>query len=175
MRRLTRIRLSSMLDFVNFGSICKGCTVNCCRRFYAVLLDDEEEEFKDVADTIETPLGRVRTLGNPKGGICPFLTREGLCGIYEKRPLDCRLWPLMVHYDFEKDEYIIILDLECPAAAENKIPQELLEKMVKTVITMLTSNNLNKDWVKRFTLTPWPKNYTEIARIKAPQSHGDLQ
>ncbi len=155
-------RLAKLLDFVNFGEICKGCQVNCCRRFYAVLLDEEVREFKNVAKRIKTKYGVVYTLGDPNGGVCPYLNSDGLCSVYPKRPFDCRLWPLMIHYDEDRSEFIIYLDMECPAAREGRIPQELLDRMLKTVLNA----GLDVRWVKRFMSTPWHGNLKEITRVK---------
>jgi len=156
-------RLARLLDFVDFGDICRGCQVNCCRRFYAVLLDEEVEEFKSVAKRIKTRYGVAYTLGGPDGSVCPYLRHDGLCSIYPKRPFDCRLWPLMIHYDEERDEFVVHLDMECPAARDGRIPQELLDRMLKTVLNA----GLDERWVKKFTSTPWHKNLKEIARVKS--------
>ncbi|MCX8196402.1 MAG: YkgJ family cysteine cluster protein [Acidilobaceae archaeon] len=161
-------KLAQRLSFVNFGDICRGCKVNCCRRFYAVLLEEEEGEFDGAASVVRTRLGRVKTLGGPGGKTCPFLSREGLCTIYDKRPFDCRLWPLMVYYDFEREEFIIVLDHECPAAAEGKIPQEMLQRMIQTAKEAILDGSLKKEWVMKYTLSPWPKNYQILERVKPP-------
>jgi len=155
-------RLARLLDFVDFGDICRGCKVNCCRRFYAVLLDEEVEEFRGVAKPLKTRYGVVYTLGDPNGGICPYLRQDGLCSVYPKRPFDCRFWPLMIHYDKASDEFVILLDLECPAAREGKIPEELLNKMIKTVLDA----GIDEEWVKKFTTTPWHGNLRELLRVK---------
>ncbi|MEM1938640.1 MAG: YkgJ family cysteine cluster protein [Acidilobaceae archaeon] len=163
-------KTAKLLDFVDFGDICRGCKVNCCRRFYAVLLDEEEKEFDGVASTLKTPLGKVKTLGDPNGKVCPFLSGEGFCKVYKDRPFDCRLWPIMVHYDFETDEYVIVLDLECPAAAEGRIPEDLIKRMIGTV----KKAKLDKNWVKKYTLTPWPKKLVELERIKSPKDNNSM-
>lgn len=167
-------KLARLLDFVNFGDICKGCQVNCCRRFYAVLLDEEVEEFKGVAKPLRTKFGKVYTLGDPKGGVCPYLRQDGFCDIYPKRPFDCRFWPLMIHYDSVRDEFVLLLDMECPAAREGRIPEELLNRMIKTVLDA----GLDEDWVKRFTSTPWHGNLRELMRVKSlktrPQDRAEI-
>jgi Fe-S-cluster containining protein len=156
-------KLARLLDFVDFGEICRGCQVNCCRRFYAILLDEEVEEFKAVAKPIKTRYGIVHTLGDPHGGVCPYLRSDGLCNVYPERPFDCRFWPLMIHYDSTSGEFVIHLDMECPAAREGRIPKELLDRMLKTVLNA----GLDENWVKRFTSTPWHGNLKEIARVKS--------
>ncbi|MEN2999359.1 MAG: YkgJ family cysteine cluster protein [Acidilobaceae archaeon] len=161
-------KLAQRLSFVNFGDVCKNCPVNCCKRFYAVLLEEEEAEFDGKSSVVRTRLGRVRTLGGPKGKTCPFLLENGFCGVYERRPFDCRLWPLMVYYDFEREEFIIVLDLECPAAAEGKIGQDMLKRMIEVAREAILDGSLRKEWVKKYTLSPWPKNYVVVERIRPP-------
>lgn len=39
--------------------------------------------------------GGMRLGVKPKTMNCPYLTKEKLCGIYENRPLLCRLWGLV--------------------------------------------------------------------------------
>jgi hypothetical protein len=53
--------------------------------------------------------------------------------------------------------------MECPAAREGRIPKELLDRMLKTVLNA----GLDENWVKRFTSTPWHGNLKEIARVKS--------
>jgi len=63
-----RVRLR--FDFVDFGSICSNCTENCCRRFYAVLLPEEEGEFSSSSFEVPTELGCVRAIGARNGRPC---------------------------------------------------------------------------------------------------------
>lgn len=153
-------RLAELFSFVDFGKICSTCNTNCCKRFYAVLLPEEEDIFKD-SFTIETPLGRVKAVGARNGTPCPYLDEKGFCRIYSIRPFDCRVWPVLMYYDFEKKKKVIYLDMECPAAAEGKIPRELIEK----IIAVLKSANIDTQWLKRYTLAPWPNNLKKIEEI----------
>ncbi|MCS7106542.1 MAG: YkgJ family cysteine cluster protein [Acidilobaceae archaeon] len=161
-------KLAQRLSFVNFGEVCRNCPVNCCKRFYAVLLEEEESEFDGKASIVKTRLGRLKTLGGPRGRTCPFLLENGFCGVYDRRPFDCRLWPVMVYYDFEREEFIIVLDMECPAAAEGRIPKEMLNRMIQTAREAILDGSLKKEWVKKYTLSPWPKNYQILERVKPP-------
>lgn len=153
--------LAKLLDFVDFGSICSTCGVNCCKRFYAVLLPEEENLFNNTFN-VRTPLGDVKALGSKDGKPCPYLDERGFCRIYSVRPFDCRVWPILLYYDFEKDEKVIYLDLDCPAAAENKIPKEILDR----IVSILKSIKIDKEWLKKYTLAPWPNNLREIERFK---------
>lgn len=155
-----RVRLA--FDFVDFSSICSNCSNNCCRRFYAVLLPEEEGEFSESSFEIPTPLGCVRAIGSRDGKPCPYLDEAGRCGIYRNRPLDCRLWPVMLYYDFKTGERVVYLDLDCPAASEGRIPRELID----TIVGELKKLVIDEDWLKRYTLAPWPNNLVELCRLR---------
>ncbi len=153
-------RLAEYFKFIDFGNICKNCHVNCCRRFYAVLLPEEEEEYLDKCFTMETPLGPVRCLGTYSGNSCPFLSPEGLCLNYERRPFDCRVWPVLLYYDFNTDEKVLYLDMDCPAVVEGRISSDVIDSIVR----ILKSVKIDEEWVKKYTLAPWPNNLKEIYR-----------
>lgn len=155
-------RLADRFSFVNFGNICSNCTENCCKRFYAVLLPDEEEEFKEYSFTINTERGAVKCIGSNSGKPCPFLDESGKCSVYSKRPLDCRLWPVLVYIDFKTRERIVYLDLECPAVREGKIPVDVVKRIVESIGKL----ELSDAWLEKYTLAPWPNNLLEIARFK---------
>ncbi len=153
-------KVAERFRFVNFGDVCKGCQMNCCQRFYAVLLPEEEEEYLGKYFTLETPLGTVKCLGAHNGESCPFLSPEGLCLNYEKRPFDCRVWPVLLYYDFKTGEKVLYLDMECPAVAEGRIEQGVINNIVE----ILRGVEFEEEWIKRYTLAPWPNNLKEICR-----------
>ena len=155
-------RLAYKLGFVDFGSVCSNCKDNCCNRFYAVLLPDEEEEFKNSIFTIQTEKGPVKCIGSNNGKPCPFLNKNGKCTVYSKRPLDCRLWPVLVYIDFKTRERVVYLDLECPAVREGRIPVDLVKKILRAVEDL----ELSDEWLEKYTLAPWPNNLVEIARFR---------
>jgi Fe-S-cluster containining protein len=58
---------------------------------------------------------------NPSGEgyVCPaFDTTTGHCGIYEARPLDCRLYPLALMWDAAHTEVVLGWDTKCPFLRE---------------------------------------------------------
>ncbi len=154
--------LAKALSFVDFSDICRGCSVNCCKRFYAVLLPEEEDRFRKIAFTINTPIGDVKAIGAKDGKPCPFLDDIGRCSIYQYRSFDCRLWPIVLYYDFNTGEKVVYLDLECPAAATGRID----ENFIKRVVMFLKNSSIDVEWLKRYTLAPWPNNLREIARFR---------
>ncbi len=155
-------KLSERFDFVDFSPVCSGCEVNCCRRFYAVLLPEEEKDFEDVSFLINTELGSVKAIGSRNGHPCPYLDNLGKCSIYFMRPLDCRLWPVIIYYDFKTGEKVVYLDLDCPAVISGKLPH----KLIKNIVEELKKLNLDTEWLKKYTLAPWPNHLIEVARIK---------
>ncbi|MEM0065856.1 MAG: YkgJ family cysteine cluster protein [Sulfolobales archaeon] len=153
---------SDKFAFVNFGDICSKCNENCCKRFYAVLLPEEEEDFKDSSFEVKTACGPIKAVGSRDGYPCPYLDKSGFCSIYPKRPLDCRLWPVMVYYDFTTGERVVYLDLDCPAASAGKIPHEVID----SIISKLKEEGFDEEWLKKYTLAPWPNHLVELLRIK---------
>jgi len=155
-------KLAQRFKFVDFKDVCSRCSDNCCTRFYAVLLPEEEEEFKESSFEIETGRGAVRCIGSVGGKPCPYLSKEGYCTVYERRPLDCRLWPVLVYVDFSTRERVIYLDLECPAVKEGKVSASLIKQIVKALMEI----DFDEEWLEKYTLAPWPNNLIEIARYK---------
>ncbi|MEM1541127.1 MAG: YkgJ family cysteine cluster protein [Ignisphaera sp.] len=154
-------RLAEYLGFVDFGNICATCKDNCCKKFYAILLPEEEKTIEHSFD-VSTPLGSVKAIGSRKDIPCPYLNERGFCKIYRFRPFDCRVWPVIMYYDFERNEKVIYLDMDCPAAAEDRIPKEVIDK----IVNVLKNIDINVEWLKKYTLAPWPNNLKEIARFK---------
>ncbi len=65
-------------------------------------------------------------------GRCYFLTEEGLCTIYDIRPIGCRLYPLIMALPSRR----AIIDDECPHHKEFSIEQgdiSVLEGLIETL------------------------------------------
>ncbi len=108
------------------GSACAQCDV-CCRfpevdsflRPYftgqeigAATAQGMPESF--FPDTSGSQVGLVK---NPVGDgyLCPaFDAESGRCGIYEVRPLDCRLYPLALMWDASGRDVLLGWDTKCP-------------------------------------------------------------
>jgi Fe-S-cluster containining protein len=120
------------------GSACFHCDV-CCRfpeadsflRPYftkqeidgAVVHGLVPDSFPDRSgsqiDLVRNPLG--------EGYLCPgFDPKSGRCGIYEARPLDCRLYPLALMWDAAQEEVVLGWDAKCPFMRET-IPDTIAE------------------------------------------------
>jgi len=158
------------LGFIDFGDICRNCEANCCRRFYAVLLPEEELLFKEYSFTISTPLGIVKAIGSKNGRPCPYLSEDNLCKIYSMRPFDCRIWPVIMYYDLKTGDRVIYLDLQCPAVTKDRLPKEVVDKVVE----ILRRIDVDEEWLKRYTLAPWPNTLKEIIRVSHSQKSDEI-
>jgi Fe-S-cluster containining protein len=79
---------------------CSICKSHCCGRNQTVgapiVLPKEISNFSD-DDLYED--GGVKRIKRGSDGMCKFLSNK-LCSIYERRPLECRLYPwIMVYTD----------------------------------------------------------------------------
>jgi len=62
---------------------------------------------------------RIDTVSYKDHYSCPnFSEKTNGCNIYEKRPLDCRLYPFMITYDEDYKNVILVIDRNCPYADE---------------------------------------------------------
>jgi hypothetical protein len=58
---------------------------------------------------------KVNVVPYREGYICPaFEPTTGRCGIYESRPLDCRLYPIAVMWNRTHEEVVMGWDSKCP-------------------------------------------------------------
>ncbi len=156
--------LSAEYVEINFREICASCPENCCKRYYAVLLPGEEERIPKVLKPFEimTKYGCVKAIGAREGLPCPALSSGGYCTVYNERPFDCRIYPLVVYLDEKTGEKVAYLDLGCPAVREGRISKDLIEKLLK----LYRSVNVSDEWLRRYTHAPWHNRFIEITRWK---------
>ena len=93
-----------------FGNFCLRC-LRCCRYscnpsiWAANILEEEKERLN---------LQKIELVPYRESYICRFLKPESnLCQIYAQRPLECRLYPLLINRSGRK--IFLSLDLNCPA------------------------------------------------------------
>src|SRR5438094_6979748 len=66
---------------------------------------------------------KVAVVPQGEGYRCPaFQPETGRCGIYEDRPLDCRLYPVAVMWDRENADVVMGWDSKCPFIRDNWNP-----------------------------------------------------
>lgn len=64
---------------------------------------------------------KVAVVPNEEEGYCcpAFNPATGQCGIYEERPLDCRLYPVAVMWDHAHSAVVMGWDSKCPFIRDN--------------------------------------------------------
>jgi len=88
-----------------YGFQCAGCEDNCCltrfyhhtlleylylHRGYSKLSEKERVRLRQRAVRVNREIEQADTLGEPIRVMCP-LNEKGLCGLYQYRPMICRL------------------------------------------------------------------------------------
>ena len=88
---------------------------------------------------------------NPSGEgyLCPaFDTTASHCGIYEVRPLDCRLYPLALMWNAAHTEVVLGWDTKCPFLTET-VPETIATHAKQVAIELMAD-----DWLKRLVANP---------------------
>jgi len=104
---------------------CKECDRRCCSK--PVVLPEERENI--IMGARLGVLQRRRVFEKRgdyyiiRGEICPFL-KDGKCSIEEVRPLNCRIFPLVLEHQGRDAEWAI--SPECPSS--NNVPYEFVER-----------------------------------------------
>lgn len=118
------------------GSTCARCDV-CCRFPEADSFLRPYFTAQEIADAITHGVpeasfpdkagSQVNLVKNPtdEGYLCPaFDPTSGRCGMYDVRPLDCRLYPLALMWNASQDEVLLGWDTKCPFMRE-EAPQSI--------------------------------------------------
>lgn len=83
---------------------------------------------------------------NPSGEgyICPaFDTTTSRCGIYEVRPLDCRLYPLALMWNAAHTEVVLGWDTKCPFLTET-VPETIAAHAKQVADELLADDSLER-------------------------------
>ncbi len=84
-------------------------------------------------DLVENPIG--------EGYLCPaFDSKSGRCGIYDVRPLDCRLYPLALMWDASGREVLLGWDSKCPFMRDAS--SSTIREYAERVATSLTDETI---------------------------------
>jgi Fe-S-cluster containining protein len=114
---------------------CKDCGGSCCKLFVFSgprLTEDEWESLeKDIESKCSSPaefekFRNLKALPVSGGQIpyaCAFLSPEGLCTIYDKRPRVCRAYPVVFFKSIDRIHVKISEDCFGWEEAKNKVTQ----------------------------------------------------
>ena len=122
---------------------CKGCKSDCCKHplLTPVLLPSEEKKFKKIARKINTKYGEIFVLKKRKDNSCVLLKKDMKCRSYEKRPLDCIIYPFLL--DFKRHSVSIKLDKRyCPNLKTLTFNKKLISKLKK--------QKFPPNWIKKY-------------------------
>lgn len=123
---------------------CEGCRNHCCgQNIYLtpVLLPSEEQKFNDYSVIIETPYRNMRVLAKKEDGNCIFLDDKTRCTIYDQRPLECKLYPFLLDFDFGLG---VKLDKRfCQSLGTLNFDKNLIS-------VLLREQEFSEDWIKGY-------------------------
>ena len=116
---------------------CQTCADSCCKKHWAVEVDNVAARRlagEDARDFMRSRLKQkwnyaldFRQLVLKKHGPCPYVTEAGLCSVYEKRPVICRLYiccPRSERYDRLR-EVVAATYLQALVFERNMLHQDL--------------------------------------------------
>lgn len=120
-----KIPLFKSTDLTNNGQ-CSKCG-NCCSNFLPLTEHEIKELKKFVKKRKIKPT--VRNFVNGIDGICPFLTLDNKCSIYQKRPYICKLYKCNKRF-LEEQEAKQLLRAKVVNIRETFFPAELMKQGV---------------------------------------------
>lgn len=120
-----KIPLFKSTDLTNNGQ-CSKCG-NCCSNFLPLM----EHEIKDLKKFVKKRKIKptVRNFVNGIDGICPVLTLDNKCSIYQKRPYICKLYKCNKRF-LEEQEAKQLLRAKVVNIRETFFPAELMKQGV---------------------------------------------
>src|SRR5438309_494335 len=80
-----------------------------------------------------------------------FQPETGQCGIYEDRPLDCRLYPIAVMWDRSRTDVVMGWDSKCPFIRDNRESAES-RAYVERIAAFLESQEIVKVFIANLQL-----------------------
>ncbi|MCD6486514.1 MAG: YkgJ family cysteine cluster protein [Syntrophobacterales bacterium] len=115
---------------------CKDCSTdqNCCNRLEGLRLTRAEyrKNFADYhAVLVVRQTGKIYRVSAKKGQSCPHW--DGDCRIYDKRPIECRLYPYTISNLWEWGNHVFITfhsRTKCPFKEHLLIPRDAAKQMV---------------------------------------------
>jgi Fe-S-cluster containining protein len=131
-----------------FSGMCPPACTLCENRESLMLLPYEEELIQDNSGKKgQSNIFLKNDCGyyyQPLGFSCPMLHSSGSCKMYNKRPFDCRSFPVVPRFQLDKDNSIefFLANSYCPQL------QNLSSKFIKITIECwrYIAENLSSEW-----------------------------
>ncbi len=123
---------------------CETCNARCCRNpLTPILLPSEEERLREFSRIVKTPSRMMQVLRKKEEGSCIFLDdKQMCCTAYDRRPLECRLYPFLL--DFSKENPDVKLDERfCQSLAT-------LTHDINQILWEVRRHEFSKDWIKSY-------------------------
>lgn len=127
---------------LDFDAVCEDCRGRCC---HLPWLSEEELHLAPQFPGSVTFIGETAFI--PDHNRCVFLDPKGKCSIYERRPLDCRLFPLDIIE--EGGDYYWCVFTTCPNWQKMK---ELFEPLIPAIENRINSS-LWRQFLKQIEVT----------------------
>ena len=84
--------------------------------------------------------------------VCPFF-EEPFCSVYQKRPVDCRTYPVSI--DLEGEKVVYVIDMNCPAVRKGLVSKRFIQHAIRA----RQENMPNKEWIREYVTKDEPRNY----------------
>ena len=125
---------------------CSDCKKHCCgdiKELRPIMMPWEEDIFEEFCDMIKKPSHDMLVLKRKSDGNCIFLDGKAVkCKIYDERPLECRIYPLLLK--FPDGKLSVVVDKRfCKNLSRLKFDE-------KKVLSELKKNMFSKDWIDGF-------------------------
>ena len=121
--------------------LCYKCQSHCCGKSSVKAPVLMPSETKDYVAKEETEKNFYRLMRNTRTGCCVFLwTQSGQCAIYDRRPIECKLYPWIL--SFKDGKVCLVLNKECPKNAEFPRPE------------LPNITGMTKEWMEGFEKLP---------------------
>ena len=156
------MKLNSAVNFPsNAPQTCIECTSKCCtNRETVVLFPSEVASFNKKVPDAENAIMEftnkngttINTLKQTTKRKCYFLQEDGKCGIYENRPLECKIYPVIMEFSDEatkKKKNFFVKKEYCPLSDKIKVNEKELQKEIEKI-----KQNLSTDWISEYQKIP---------------------
>lgn len=160
-------------------SDCMKCQHKCCYfqkedAYFSPVLTKEETQYIDKQFLVKVQgssgVYQIKLISSKlKKGylVCPFFDEKStLCLIYKKRPLDCKLWPVVIAYSKNKKKVEIVCAKKNSCPRLKQINKKEFEIYKNNIVQFLNKREIIKRLYKYpETIWNYEKDYFKIGEI----------